>query len=250
MAARVSIIEGHLHGATDDVDGTTGDDGGSSAHGIDKNAIVEAAEIYGEYGNDEKCRIRFCTRKTDSCLRLPLQHSLKIQDAEHTTLSFHLPSNQTLSYIPGLQLSPSPPDGCHPPDPSSRALCRLGGTHPRLLVGGKLGALPPRPPPPPPAAAACLRLSRRCECSRELSRDFVGCDRCIKLQKLRERGQSGSMRIASFPAYPPLVHSPISFCRQQASLKSVTGESSAYRGLPDVFTRQLPTFLQRRDRPL
>jgi hypothetical protein len=31
---------------------------------------------------------------------------------------------------------------------------------------------------------------------------------------------------------PPLVHSPISFCGQQASLKSVTGESSAYKGLP------------------
>ena len=148
---------------------------------------------------------------------------------------FHLPSNQTLSYIPGLQLSPSPPDGCHPPDPSSRALCKLGGTHPRLLVGGKLGALPPRPPPP--AAVACLRLSRRCECSRELSRDLVGCDRCMKLQKLRERCQSGSRRIASCSTYPPLVHSPISFCRQQASLKSVTGESSAYRGLPDEFAR-------------
>lgn len=34
------------------------------------------------------------------------------------------------------------------------------------------------------------------------------------------------------PTHPPLVHSPISFCRQQASLKSVTGDSSAYRGLP------------------
>jgi len=38
--------------------------------------------------------------------------------------------------------------------------------------------------------------------------------KCIKLQK------------------PPRLHSPFSFCRQQASRKSVTGESSAYNGRP------------------
>ena len=38
--------------------------------------------------------------------------------------------------------------------------------------------------------------------------------RCMKLQK------------------PPRLHSPFSFCRQHASRKSVTGESSAYNGRP------------------
>lgn len=32
---------------------------------------------------------------------------------------------------------------------------------------------------------------------------------------------------------PPRVHSPNSYCRQQASLKSVTGDSSAIIGRPD-----------------
>ena len=33
---------------------------------------------------------------------------------------------------------------------------------------------------------------------------------------------------------PPRLHSPFSFCLQQASLKSVTGESSAYKGRPTI----------------
>lgn len=39
---------------------------------------------------------------------------------------------------------------------------------------------------------------------------------------------------------PPRLHSPFSFWRQQASRKSVTGESSAYSGRPDEQVRLIP----------
>lgn len=84
---------------------------------------------------------------------------------------------------------------------------------------------PPPPPPPPPRPRSRDRerrsrerdrdlcfLRRRPYSSRRSSREMGF--RCMKLQK------------------PPRVHSPISYWRQQASLKSVTGESSAWIGWP------------------
>jgi hypothetical protein len=84
-------------------------------------------------------------------------------------------------------------------------------------------ALRPRPPslllgsqPPPPMSVldGLSRLSRRCPTRRDDTSSLEARRRCIKLQK------------------PPRLHSPFSFWRQHASRKSVTGESSAYRGRP------------------
>jgi len=71
------------------------------------------------------------------------------------------------------------------------------------------------PPPPPSFLAGCSLLSSLCPARRDETSSFEARRRCMKLQK------------------PPRLHSPFSFWRQQASRKSVTGESSAYNGRPD-----------------
>lgn len=71
-----------------------------------------------------------------------------------------------------------------------------------------------QPPDPPSVFGGFSFLSNFCPWRSELARSLEGRRRCIKLQN------------------PPRLHSPFSFCRQQASRKSVTGESSAYNGRP------------------
>jgi hypothetical protein len=71
------------------------------------------------------------------------------------------------------------------------------------------------PPPPPSFLAGWSLLSSLCPARRDETSSFEARRRCMKLQK------------------PPRLHSPFSFWRQQASRKSVTGESSAYSGRPD-----------------
>ena len=67
-------------------------------------------------------------------------------------------------------------------------------------------------------AASCFcRISTACSCCSCLTSPCVGYLRCMKLQN------------------PPRLHSFVSFCRQQASRKSVTGESSAQSGRPDAY---------------
>jgi len=78
---------------------------------------------------------------------------------------------------------------------------------PSLLVGS-------HPPPPISFFVGFKRLSNLCPARRDDTSSFDASRRCMKLQN------------------PPRLHSPFSFCRQQASLKSVTGESSAYNGRP------------------
>lgn len=89
-----------------------------------------------------------------------------------------------------------------------------------------LGALRQSPPPlasscsfhPPPAPVATFRsrCSTACSWCRALSSRRCGLRTCIKLQN------------------PPRWHSFVSCCRQHASRKSVTGDSSAKRGRPGV----------------
>ena len=67
-------------------------------------------------------------------------------------------------------------------------------------------------PPPPVACCGCRRRSSRWPCRSERTSSGDASRRCMKLQK------------------PPRLHSPFSFCRQHASRKSVTGESSAQSG--------------------
>lgn len=74
-----------------------------------------------------------------------------------------------------------------------------------------------QPPSPPALLAGFKRRSSRCPARRELTRSFEASRRCMKLQN------------------PPRLHSPFSFCRQQASRKSVTGDSSAYKGRPTLY---------------
>lgn len=91
---------------------------------------------------------------------------------------------------------------------------------PPLLGGLALRPRPPslllgsHPPPPPSCFVGFSRLSSLCPARRDDTSSLEASRRCIKLQN------------------PPRLHSPFSFCRQQASLKSVTGESSAYNGRP------------------
>jgi hypothetical protein len=70
------------------------------------------------------------------------------------------------------------------------------------------------PPPPPWVFGGWVRRSRRWPWRSAETSSLDARRKCIKLQK------------------PPRLHSPFSFCRQQASRKSVTGESSAYKGRP------------------
>jgi hypothetical protein len=71
-----------------------------------------------------------------------------------------------------------------------------------------------QPPPPPWFFGGWRRRSMRWPWRKEETSSLDARRKCIKLQK------------------PPRLHSPFSFCRQQASRKSVTGESSAYSGRP------------------
>ena len=92
---------------------------------------------------------------------------------------------------------------------------------PPVRLGLALRPLPPsrfegsQPPPPPWLFGGWSRRSRRWPWRNEETSSLDARRKCIKLQK------------------PPRLHSPFSFCRQQASRKSVTGESSAYSGRPE-----------------
>jgi len=93
---------------------------------------------------------------------------------------------------------------------------------PPLLGGLALRPLPlsrfegSQPPPPPSLFVGWSLRSNLWPARRDETKSFEASRRCMKLQN------------------PPLLHSPFSFWRQQASRKSVTGESSAYKGLPKM----------------
>ena len=93
---------------------------------------------------------------------------------------------------------------------------RSSPSFPALLFGLALRSRFPGSQPPPPLVnfwGLSLRSSRW-PCCKDFTRSEDASRKCIKLQN------------------PPRLHSPFSFCRQQASLKSVTGDSSAYNGRP------------------
>lgn len=99
---------------------------------------------------------------------------------------------------------------------------RSSPVFPPLLGGLALRPLPlsrfegSQPPPPPSLFVGWSLRSNLWPARRDETKSFEASRRCIKLQN------------------PPRLHSPFSFWRQQASRKSVTGESSAYKGLPKV----------------
>jgi hypothetical protein len=95
--------------------------------------------------------------------------------------------------------SPAFPPPLPPPRRGLALRWRLGGS---------------QPPPPPALAGGWTRRSTACPCRSWRTSSFDASRRCMKLQK------------------PPRLHSPFSFWRQHASRKSVTGESSAYKGRP------------------
>ena len=103
---------------------------------------------------------------------------------------------------------------------------------PPLRLGLALRPLPlsrfegSQPPPPPWVFGGWSRRSRRWPWRKEETSSLDARRKCIKLQK------------------PPRLHSPFSFCRQQASRKSVTGESSAYSGRPAETINPRSTTLQ------
>ena len=124
-------------------------------------------------------------------------HVLDI-DSIHTirTIAFRTTKNHFLVHLSSPEFPPRPGRGL--------ALLPLP---PSRLLGSQ--------PPPPPSLFEGFNLrSNLWPARREETKSFDASLKCMKLQK------------------PPRLHSPFSFWRQQASRKSVTGESSAYSGRP------------------